>query len=315
MIKILITGAKGQIGSELTQRLKKKYGKENVISSDIREPNLSDDGPFEIVDVTEKLRLIDVVKKHEINTIYHLAAILSATGERNPQLAWKVNIDGLYNVLEIAREFEIRVFHPSSIAVFGPNTPKEMTPQDTILQPSTIYGLSKVTGELLGNYYFNKYGVDIRGIRFPGVISNIAMPGGGTTDYAVEMFYDAIKKGEYTCFVKEDTILPMIYMPDCLKATLQLMEADINNLKHHTDFNVAGFSFSAGELAAEIQKHIPDFKILYKPDYRQAIADSWPNSINDSIAREEWGWVPSFDLESMTSDMLNSLKERLKTLK
>jgi nucleoside-diphosphate-sugar epimerase len=305
----------GQIGSELTPMLRKKFGKENIVASDIRKSNQLqlEAGPFEIVDITDKSKIKEIVNKHDINTIYHLAAILSATGERNPQLAWKVNIDGLYNILEIARKFGVRVFHPSSIAVFGPNTPKEMIPQDTILQPTTIYGLTKVTGELLGNYYFKKYGVDIRGIRFPGVISNIALPGGGTTDYAVEMFYDAIMKGEYTCFVKEDTVLPMIYMPDCLKATLQLMETDISNLKHHIDFNVAGFSFSAGELAEEIRKYIPDFKVSYKPDYRQAIADSWPRSIDDSISRKEWEWMPSFDLESMTFDMLNSLKVRLQS--
>jgi nucleoside-diphosphate-sugar epimerase len=314
--RILVTGASGQVGSELTPKLRERYGGENVVASDIREPKETfvDQGPFEVVDVTEKERLKRVVQENEIDTIFHLAAILSASGEKNPQLAWRVNILGLHNVLEIAREHGLaKVFHPSSIAVFGPETPKEMTPQETVLRPKTIYGATKVAGELLGDYYFNKYGVDVRGVRFPGVISNVAPAGGGTTDYAVEIFYEAIKRGRYSCFVKEDTVLPMIYMPDCLKATMDLMEVDLSRLKHHTDFNVSGLSFSVAELAAEIQKHIPNFEVSYDPDYRQDIADTWPRTIDDSVARSEWGWRPQYDLESMTSDMLACLRTRFES--
>ena len=313
MDRILVTGASGQIGSELTPKLRERHGSVNVVASDIREPSEAfiSQGPYEILDVTEKERLKRVVREHEIDTIFHLAAILSATGERNPQLAWHVNILGLHNVLEVARELGlVRVFHPSSIAVFGPETPKDFTPQETVLRPKTVYGITKVTGELLGDYYFNKYGVDVRGVRFPGVISSIAPPGGGTTDYAVEIFYEAVKNGRYTCFVEERTVLPMMYMPDCLKATLNIMDADLSRLKHHTDFNVAGVSFSVGELASEIRKHIPDFEVSYAPDYRQEIADTWPNSIDDSVAREEWDWAPQYDLESMTLDMLDCLRSR-----
>lgn len=318
MGKILVTGASGQIGSELTPRLRSLYGKENVVASDIREPSpsLFEAGPYEILDVTKKGLLKDLIKNYNIDTIFHLAALLSATGEQNPQLAWSVNISGLYNVLELSREFELtRVFHPSSIAAFGPETPRDMTPQMTILRPKTIYGVTKVTGELLGEYYFYKYGVDIRGIRFPGVISNVALPGGGTTDYAVEIFYHAIKHGHYDCFVKENTVLPMIYMPDCLKSAINLMEAPLENLKHHTDYNIAGMSFSAGDLASEIIKHLPKFTISYKPDYRQAIADTWPKTIDDKFAREEWNWEPDFDLSLMTEDMLQKLSIRLKERK
>ena len=313
MDRILVTGASGQIGSELTPKLRERFGSENVVASDIREPSEAfiSQGPYEILDVTEKERLKRVVREHEIDTIFHLAAILSATGERNPQLAWHVNILGLHNVLEVARELGlVRVFHPSSIAVFGPETPKNFTPQETVLRPKTVYGITKVTGELLGDYYFNKYGVDVRGVRFPGVISSVAPPGGGTTDYAVEIFYEAVKNGRYTCFVEERTVLPMMYMPDCLKATLNIMDADLSRLKHHTDFNVAGVSFSVGELASEIRKHIPDFEVSYAPDYRQEIADTWPHSIDDSVAREEWDWAPQYDLESMTLDMLDCLRSR-----
>jgi len=313
MDRILVTGASGQVGSELTPKLREIHGTENVIASGIREARepLIGQGPYEILDVTDKERLERVVREHEIDTIFHLAAILSAKGEMKPQLAWHVNILGLRNVLEVAREQDLtRIFHPSSIAVFGPETPKDLTPQETILRPKTVYGITKVAGELLGDYYFNKYDVDVRGVRFPGVISNVTPPGGGTTDYAVEIFYEAIKKGRYTCFVEERTVLPMIYMPDCLKATLNIMDADISRLKHHTDFNVAGVSFSAGELASEIRKHIPDFEVSYAPDYRQEIADTWPRSVDDSAAREEWGWEPQYDLESMTSDMLDCLRSR-----
>jgi len=310
---ILVTGASGQIGSELTPLLRERYGKDNVIASDIRDPSPSfeDEGPFMNLDVTDRDKINEIVGEFDVTAIFHLAAILSASGERNPELAWRVNMEGLYNVLEVARESGLsRIFHPSSIAAFGPETPRDNTPQETVLRPKTIYGVTKVLGELLGDYYFNKYGVDVRGVRYPGVISNVALPGGGTTDYAVEVFYEAIKHGRYECFVREDTVLPMIYMPDCLKAAVVLMEADADRLVHHTDFNIAGMSFSAGELASEISKHVPDFVVEYKPDFRQEIADTWPRTIDDSIAKAEWGWEPDFDLESMTVDMLDKLRVR-----
>ncbi|MEM3695930.1 MAG: L-threonine 3-dehydrogenase [Candidatus Bathyarchaeia archaeon] len=314
MKKILVTGATGQIGSELTMELRKKYGGENVVAAGHkRKPSekLLESGPFEYVDTTSKESIEKVVKEYDIDTIYHLAAVLSATGEENPQLAWNVNINGLYNVLEVAREHDlVRVFWPSSIAVFGPEAPRINTPQDTILIPRTIYGVTKVAGELLCNYYFTRFGLDVRSVRYPGIISSETPPGGGTTDYAVEIFYEAIKHKRYTCFVREDTVLPMMYMPDCLNAALKLMEADSSQIKHRTSYNVTAMSFSAGELAAEIRKYIPDFKCEYKPDFRQQIADSWPMSIDDSVARREWGWNPQYDLASMTRDMIEKLKKR-----
>lgn len=315
MKKILITGACGQIGSELTTVLRERYGAENVVASDIRKDpskEMVESGPYEVLDVRDREGLKRVVDKYSIDTIFHMAAILSASGEKNPWLAWDVNINGLYNILEIAREKELtRVFVPSSIAAFGPETPKKNTPQETILKPRTIYGITKVVGERLGEYYFWKFGLDVRGVRYPGIISSKTLPGGGTTDYAVEIFYEALKHKKYTAFLKKDTRLPMMYMPDCLKATIMLMEADLSRLKHHTDFNVAGMSFSVEELASEIKKHIPDFQIDYKPDFRQEIADSWPESIDDSAAREEWGWKPDYDLPRMTADMLEKLKKKL----
>ena len=314
MKRILVTGACGQIGSELTMELRKRYGNENVVACGHRtkpSERLRTSGPFEFIDVTRRETVEEVVKKYNIDTIYHLAAILSAVGEKNPQLAWRVNMDGLYNILEIAREYDlVRVFWPSSIAAFGPETPRENTPQETVMRPTTMYGITKVAGELLCDYYFHKYGLDVRGVRYPGVISSETLPGGGTTDYAVEIFYEAIKHKRYTCFVREDTVLPMIYMPDCIRAAIQLMEADLSKLKHHNGFNVVGMSFSAGELAAEIKKHIPEFECEYKPDFRQAIADSWPKTIDDSAAREEWGWEPKWDLAAMTTDMLEKLSKR-----
>jgi len=315
MKKILITGACGQIGSELTTLLRERYGAENVIASDIKtEPSedISDTGPYEILDVRDRESLKKVVEKYSIDTIYHMAAILSATGEKNPQLAWDVNVNGLYNVLELAREKKLtRIFVPSSIAAFGPETPKKNTPQDTILKPRTIYGITKVINERLGEYYFWKYGLDVRGVRYPGIISYKTLPGGGTTDYAVEIFYEAIKHKKYTSFLKKDTRLPMMYMPDCLKATITLMEADISRLRYHTDYNVASMSFSVEELANEIKKHIPDFQIDYKPDFRQEIADSWPESIDDTPAREDWNWSPDYDLSEMTVDMLDKISKKL----
>jgi nucleoside-diphosphate-sugar epimerase len=314
MKRLLVTGSTGQIGSELTLALRKKYGGDNVIAAGHqRKPSNAflNSGPFEIVDIGKKENLEEAVKKHDVDTIYHLAAVLSATGEQNPQFAWNLNMGSLYNVLEVAREQELmRVFWPSSIAVFGPSTPRVNTPQETVLVPTTMYGVTKVAGELLCNYYFAKFGVDVRGLRYPGIISSETPPGGGTTDYAVEIFYEATKKKRYTCFVREDTVLPMMYMPDCLKSTIDLMEADPAKVKRHDSYNLAGMSFSAGELAAEIKKHIPEFKCDYKPDFRQKIADSWPMSIDDSTARRDWGWKPAFDLAAMTKDMIDKLSKR-----
>ncbi|HOI00003.1 MAG TPA: NAD-dependent epimerase/dehydratase family protein [Bacteroidales bacterium] len=316
MKRILIVGAVGQIGSELTMELRNHFGSENVVAGG-RKTAPSDDllnsGPFAFMDVADRNSLREVAEKYEIDTIINMAAILSATGEENPHLAWNVNMNGLYNVLEVAREMKMdRVLVPSSIAVFGPETPRENTPQETVLKPTTMYGVTKVAGELLGDYYVRRFGLDVRGLRYPGIISAETLPGGGTTDYAVAIYYDAIKYKKYTCFVREDTRLPMMYMPDCLKATLDLLQAPFESLKHHCDFNVGSMSFSAGELAASIKKYIPDFEIEYKPDHRQKIADSWPQSVDDSAARAEWGWNPSFDLDSMTRDMLEKLSHKLK---
>jgi len=308
--KILVTGASGQIGSELTPRLREVYGKDAVVASDLRSPSF-DDGPFELLDVTDAKKLEAIVVEYGVDTIVHLAALLSASGEQRPNVAWNVNVNGLYNVLEVARTRKLkRVFNPSSIAVFGPETPRDKTPQETVMRPKTMYGITKVTGELLGNYYHHKYGVDVRGARFPGIISNVAPPGGGTTDYAVEIFYEAIKSGRYTCFLRPDSTLPMMYMPDCLKGVIQILEADLSTLRHHADFNMGALSFSPKELVAEIRKHLPKFEVEYRPDYRQAIADSWPKSIDDSAAREEWGWNPEYDLAAMVDDMLKALGER-----
>jgi len=315
MKRIMVTGAAGQIGSELTLALRQRYGGENVLATDIKtqiNPKLLDSGPFECVNVVDRETIEQAVRKHKVDTIYHMSAILSASGETRPHLAWNVNLNGTFNVLETAREFRmVRVFCPSSIAAFGPETPRHNTPNDTILKPRTMYGLTKVAGELLGDYYVLRYGLDVRGCRYPGIISYETLPGGGTTDYAVAIFLGAMKNKTYKCFLREDTRLPMMYMPDCLKATLDLMETDFSRLKHHCDFNVGAMSFSAGELAAEIKKHIPEFTITYEPDFRQAIADSWPESIDDSAAREEWGWSPGYDLTRMTEDMLAVLRKRL----
>jgi nucleoside-diphosphate-sugar epimerase len=311
--RILMTGAAGQIGSELARVLRSKYGDDNVLATDVIRPEgpLAESGPFEILNIIDRSGLGGLIRKYRIDTVYHLAALLSATGEKHPQKAWDVNINGLHNVLEAAREHGlVRVFSPSSIAVFGPATPRENTPQDTVLDPKTIYGVTKVAGELLCDYYVLKYGVDVRGCRYPGIISHQTLPGGGTTDYAVAIYYEAVKHGRYTCFVREDTRLPMMYMPDCLKCTTDLMEADFSRLRHHSNFNVTAMSFTAGGLAAEIQKRIPSFLCNYKPDFRQAIADSWPASIDDAAARREWGWKPEYDIARMTDDMLAALRRR-----
>ncbi len=315
MKKIMVTGATGQIGSELTLKLRKKYGGNNVVAiGHKRQPSeeLLKTGPFEQVDLNSEESIEKAVRKYEIDTIYHLAAVLSATGEETPQAAWAVNMGSLYNVLEIARKRQlVRVFWPSSIAVFGPTTPRENTPQETVLIPRTIYGVSKVAGELLCNYYFIRFTLDVRSLRYPGIISSEVLPGGGTTDYAVAIFYEAIKNKHYTCFVREDTVLPMMYMPDCIKATLDLMEAEPSKIRRHDSYNVAGMSFSAGELAAEIKKHIPGFRCDYKPDFRQSIADSWPMSVDDTAARKDWGWKSTYDLAAMTRDMIKKLSSKL----
>jgi nucleoside-diphosphate-sugar epimerase len=312
--RVLVTGAVGQIGSELTLALRERYGGENVVATGHRtQPGeaLRTSGPFEFIDVTRRETVEEVVRKYEIDTIYHMAAVLSAVGEEKPLLAWDVNMNGLHNVLEVVRERDLaQVFCPSSIAVFGPETPRDNTPQETVLLPKTMYGVTKVAGELLCDYYVRRFGVDVRGVRYPGIISSETLPGGGTTDYAVEIFYKAIEQGRYTCFLRADTVLPMMYMPDCIKATIDLMEADCSQLKHHANFNLAAFSFAPADLVVEIQKHLPEFMCEYEPDFRQAIADSWPQSIDDSAAREEWGWEPSYDLAAMTTDMLEKLSER-----
>jgi nucleoside-diphosphate-sugar epimerase len=314
MKRILVTGGTGQIGSELTIELRKEHGGDNVIAAGHRRKpseKLVNSGPFEYIDVTDRESIEKIVRKYDIDTIYHLAAVLSAVGEEKPQTAWKVNMNGLYNVLEIAREHGlVRVFWPSSMAVFGPEAPRVNTPQDAVLTPRTMYGVTKVAGELLCNYYFLRFGLDVRSVRYPGVISSETPPGGGATDYAVEIFYEAIKNKRYTCFVREDTVLPMMYMPDCIKAAIDLMEAEASRITCRTSYNLTGMSFSGGELTSEIKRYIPEFGCEYKPDFRQKIADSWPMSINDSLARQEWGWNPTYDLAAMTKDMIEKLTKR-----
>lgn len=309
--KILVIGASGQIGVELTLALRKMYGESNVIASDLREENplLHGTGPYVAMDVMSKEMLHVQVIRQGVTQIYLLAAILSATGEKNPALAWHLNMQGLLNVLDIAKEEKLqKVYWPSSIAVFGPTSPKKNCPQQTIIEPTTVYGISKYAGEFWCNYYFNKFGVDVRSIRYPGLISYKSAPGGGTTDYAVEIFHDAIDDHHYNCFLEKDTYLPMMYMPDAIRATIELMEAPRENIKIRTSYNISGISFSPEEIAGEIKSHIPDFNIDYKPDYRQAIANSWPQSIDDSVARNDWGWKHEYDLSAMTSDMLANLK-------
>ena len=309
-MKILITGALGQIGSELSFTLKQIYGSDNIINSDLALPQnvASEYFPYVSLDVTNKQQLVEVITQNNIEVVYHLAAILSASGEKNPQLCFDVNILGLYYVLEVSRQNGVKqIICPSSIAVFGPETPRQNTPQETIILPKTMYGLSKASGELLCDYYVAKYGLDIRGLRYPGLISYKTPPGGGTTDYAVEIFYEAIKKGSYQCFLQENTILPMMYMPDAIRGTIELANADFSKLKNHSNFNFAGISFSCGELACEIKKHLPNFTISYQPDFRQQIANSWPQSIDDTQAKEQWGWQCQYDLAKTTADMLDNL--------
>jgi len=295
--------------------LREKCGADNVVAGGRKtkpSPELRDSGPFEVVDCTDINAVAGTVAKYKIDTIYHLAALLSAVAEANPQLAWKVNIDGLYNVLEVAREHKCAVFVPSSIGAFGLSTPQDGTPQDTIQRPNTMYGVTKVAGELLCDYYYKRFGVDTRGVRYPGIISNVTLPGGGTTDYAVEIFYEAIKHGKYTCFLKQGTKLDMMYMPDAIKAALDLMDADPKRLKHRNAFNVTAMSFAPEEIAAAVRKLVPNFTLDYKVDpVRQAIAESWPNYMDDSAAREEWGWSPAYDLPAMAQDMIGVLSKKL----
>lgn len=308
--KILVIGASGQIGVELTLALRKMYGNANVVASDLREENdlLKGTGPYVSLDVMNKEMLHVQVIRQNITQIYLLAAILSATGEKNPNLAWSLNMQSLLNVLDIAREENLhKVYWPSSIAVFGPTSPRQNCPQATIIEPVTVYGISKYAGEFWCNYYHQRYGVDVRSLRYPGLISYKSAPGGGTTDYAVEIFHEALEEKKYECFLREDTYLPMMYMPDAIRATIELMEADASNISVRTSYNISGMSFSPKEIAAEIKNHIPGFSISYKPDYRQPIADSWPQSIDDSVARKDWGWKEEYDLGSMTKDMLDNL--------
>ena len=310
--KILVIGASGQIGVELTLALRKIYGAANVIASDLREQNplLEGTGPYVSLDVMNKEMLHVQVIRQGVTQIYLLAAILSATGEKNPALAWHLNMQGLLNVLDIAKEEKLtKVYWPSSIAVFGPTSPKKDCPQKTIIEPTTVYGISKYAGEFWCNYYFMKYGVDVRSLRYPGLISYKSAPGGGTTDYAIEIFHNALEEGRYRSFLKSDTYLPMMYMPDAIRATIELMEAPAEKITIRTSYNLSAISFSPAEISAEIEKHIPDFIIEYAPDYRQAIADSWPQSIDDSVANRDWGWKPEFDLAAMTRDMLHNLKK------
>lgn len=311
--KILVIGASGQIGVELTLALRKIYGNSQVIASDLREQNplLEGTGPYVSLDVMNKEMLHVQVIRQNITQIYLLAAILSATGEKNPNLAWHLNMQGLLNVLDIAREEKIhKVYWPSSIAVFGPSSPRQNCPQQTIIEPITVYGISKYAGEFWCNYYFNRYGVDVRSLRYPGLISYKSAPGGGTTDYAVEIYHDALESGRYECFLKEDTYLPMMYMPDAIRATIELMEAPAHKVSIRTSYNVSGMSFAPREIAAEIAHHVPGFSMSYKPDYRQNIADSWPQSIDDSVARADWGWKEEYDLAAMTTDMLTNLRQQ-----
>jgi nucleoside-diphosphate-sugar epimerase len=315
MRNILVTGALGQIGSELVPALRKRHGTDHVIASDIRmgpPGGSSAEGPFEHIDCMKMAQIQDVVRRHDVGAIYHLAALLSAVAEEKPHSAWNLNMGGLYRVLDVARQCQCALFFPSSIGAFGPTTPRDSTPQDTIQRPTTMYGVTKVASELLCDYYALRFGVDARGVRLPGLISHVAPPGGGTTDYAVDIFYQAVRYRHYTCFLRSDTRLDMMYMPDAIRAIMQVMEADPDRLKHRNAFNVTAMNFTPEELAAEICELVPDFVIDYAVDpVRQGIADTWPHSMDDSVAREEWGWAPTYDLQAMTKDMLDKLQAKL----
>lgn len=307
--KILVIGSSGQIGSELVQNLRDVYGIDNVIASDIKVTEQAKEGPFEVIDALNAQNVHEIVKRHKVNQVYLLAALLSATAEKMPRFAWDLNMGGLFNVLDLAKEKIIsKVYWPSSIAVFGHNSPKENTPQYTIMEPCTVYGISKQAGERWCEYYFNKYDVDVRSLRYPGLIGWKSAPGGGTTDYAVHIFHEALKTGKYECFLSENTTLPMMYMPDAIKATIGIMQADADKIKIRSSYNLSGFSFSPKEIAEEIKKHVPGFSITFKPDSRQQIADSWPKSIDSTEAFNHWGWKPEYNLSEMTSDMIKNLK-------
>jgi nucleoside-diphosphate-sugar epimerase len=313
---ILVLGASGQIGTDLVMRLRNDLGNENVIASDVKpgKGDLRDSGPFLTADVLDFNAIAKIISQNNVKQVYLLAALLSATAEQNPKLAWKLNMEGLFNVLDIAREKGgMKIFWPSSIAVFGPTTPRVDTPQHTVMEPTTVYGISKQAGERWCEYYFQKYHVDVRSLRYPGLISYKSAPGGGTTDYAVDIFHKALESTQYNCFLKSDSLLPMMYMPDALDATINLMNAPASKVKIRSSYNVAAMSFDPQTIATEIKKHIPEFEITYQPDFRQAIADSWPGSINDSEARTDWGWKEKFDLSAMTADMLMHLKEQKAT--
>jgi nucleoside-diphosphate-sugar epimerase len=306
--RILIIGSNGQIGLELAENLRKSYGSENVICSDVRKLENQIE-PFESLDILDQTKLHEIVKKYKVTQIYLLAALLSATAEKNPKFAWDLNMNGLFHVLDLAKEGIIKkIYWPSSIAVFGPTTPRQNTPQYTVMEPNTIYGISKQTGERYCEYYHQKHGVDVRSIRYPGLIGWKSTPGGGTTDYAVHIYHEALKSQSYECFLSAQTALPMMYMPDAIRATIELMEAPAEQVKIRSSYNLGGISFNPEDVAASIRKHIPNFTISYKPDFRQAIADSWPQSINDTEARDHWGWKPEFDLDGMTKEMLTNLK-------
>lgn len=306
---ILVIGANGQIGTVLAQALRDVFGENNVIAGDLRLP-AEDRGPFEILDVLDGPRLIEIVQRYKVTQIYHLAAILSAKGEQDPKRAWEINMTSLFNVLEIAKDLRLRVFFPSSIAVYGAHTPRNNTPQFTIREPSTVYGISKVAGENWCNYYYLRYGLDVRSIRYPGIIGYQSLPGGGTTDYAVDIYHKAVLGQHFECFLSADTQLPMLYMDDAIRATLELMFTDPSKIQVRTSYNLAGMSFSPAEIADSIRALIPSFTISYQPDFRQAIADSWPQSIDDAQARQDWGWQPKFDLKAMTADMLLHLRKQ-----
>lgn len=307
--KILVIGSSGQIGTELVEGLRERFGVQNVVASDIKQPQAAQDGPFAMVDAMDRRGIERIIDKHGITDVYLLAALLSATAEKDPAFAWKLNMESLLIILELAREGRLKkVYWPSSIAVFGPTTPKDGTPQHTITEPSTVYGISKLAGEGWCRYYHQRYGVDVRSIRYPGLIGWKSAPGGGTTDYAVHIFHEAIKHGAYTCFLGPKSTLPMMYMPDAIRATIDLMEAPAAKIKVRTSYNLAGMSFDPGQIATEVARHVPGFRMSYAPDERQTYADSWPRSIDDSAAREDWGWKPRYDLTAMVDDMMAHLR-------